>query len=490
MSNINNQEPQAHGLIKFKTSFGDLDIELFTKQCPKATQNFVQLCLDGFYQGSVFERVEKDFIAIGGSHHDSLLNEQFLPYYPDEFHSRLRFNRRGLLASANTKKDENGVKFFFTLAATPELQGKHTIFGRLKSDSVYSIVDLNDVQVDEDFRPYSEQMITEVIVIENPWPNLKPDSKNVEYINSRREKNTKEKAHDDELVYDPLLKPKSDLAKIKKLSFGEDSEDEDEDESPRPTKAMVNELNAKQENVVDRELPVVAENFKTNVKEEQRQGSVVDNQPVDSKEERLREIRARIQQLKEQASQGLLNSKTLSERRRGESSEEAPESSHKQTFPNSETGLNTAYKKGSRKRERETLEKLREFKKKLKESIKEKSNDTVVSNGRIPREEQPDDSEISDYLVYLDKVDGDDWLRHKFEAEDEERLAKDANTKSDDWYSVDDPRSRVHNPRRHRYSDDDDRYESAHKSKSHRGDSKSHHGKDRRRHGHASHHSR
>jgi len=56
----------------------------------------------------------------------------------DELHSRLRFVRRGLVAMANAGAHDNGSQFFFTLAATPELNNKHTIFGKVGDVSVLS----------------------------------------------------------------------------------------------------------------------------------------------------------------------------------------------------------------------------------------------------------------------------------------------------------------------------------------------------------------
>ena len=53
-------------------------------------------------------------------------------YSQDEFHSRLRFARRGLVAMANAGAHDNGSQFFFTLAATPELNNRHTIFGKVR----------------------------------------------------------------------------------------------------------------------------------------------------------------------------------------------------------------------------------------------------------------------------------------------------------------------------------------------------------------------
>ena len=51
--------------------------------------------------------------------------------FKDEFHSRLRFVRRGLVAMANAGKDDNASQFFFTMGPTQELQNKHTIFGKV-----------------------------------------------------------------------------------------------------------------------------------------------------------------------------------------------------------------------------------------------------------------------------------------------------------------------------------------------------------------------
>ena len=64
--------------------------------------------------------------------------------YPvkDEIHQRLRFNRRGLVAMANSGKDDNGSQFFFTLGPSPELDKKHTIFGKVAGMSVDVVVNV------------------------------------------------------------------------------------------------------------------------------------------------------------------------------------------------------------------------------------------------------------------------------------------------------------------------------------------------------------
>ncbi|KAJ8310968.1 hypothetical protein KUTeg_011482 [Tegillarca granosa] len=115
------------------TTVGDIDIELWSKEAPKACRNFVQLCMEGYYDGTIFHRVVKDFIVQGGdptgSGHggESIYGQPF----KDEIHTRLRFVRRGLVAMANSGPNDNGSQFFFTMGPTQELQGKHTIFGKV-----------------------------------------------------------------------------------------------------------------------------------------------------------------------------------------------------------------------------------------------------------------------------------------------------------------------------------------------------------------------
>eukprot|EP00877_Chromochloris_zofingiensis_P013098 jgi/Chrzof1/8041/UNPLg00086.t1 len=66
MSNIYNLEPPTKGKVTLKTTMGDIDIELWAKEAPKAVRNFVQLCLEGYYDGTIFHRVIKDFMIQGG----------------------------------------------------------------------------------------------------------------------------------------------------------------------------------------------------------------------------------------------------------------------------------------------------------------------------------------------------------------------------------------------------------------------------------------
>ncbi|VDN85583.1 unnamed protein product [Brugia pahangi] len=133
MSNIYVNEPATSGKICMKTTVGDIDIELWSKECPLACRNFIQLCMEGYYNGTIFHRVIRDFIVQGGDPTgtgeggESIYNTSF----KNEFHQRLKFNRRGLVGMASGNDGMNGSQFFFTLNATPDLDKKHTLFGKV-----------------------------------------------------------------------------------------------------------------------------------------------------------------------------------------------------------------------------------------------------------------------------------------------------------------------------------------------------------------------
>ncbi|CAF4984587.1 unnamed protein product, partial [Rotaria sp. Silwood1] len=106
ISNIYIQESATRGKVVLDTTVGDIEIELFSKECPLACRNFVQLCMDGYYDATVFHRVVPNFIAQGGDPTgtseggESATSEFFQKFY-DEFHTFLRFNRRDLVGMVN-----------------------------------------------------------------------------------------------------------------------------------------------------------------------------------------------------------------------------------------------------------------------------------------------------------------------------------------------------------------------------------------------------
>ena len=134
--------------------------------------------------------------------------------FKDEVHSRLRFVRRGLVAMANSGKDDNGSQFFFTLAPTRELQNKHTIFGKVVGDTIFNMLRLSEGHLEDGDRPKYPHKIIRTRVLINPFNDITPR----ETIQQEVTKSKKSK---------PESKMKA-TKDFKLLSFGEEAEDDEE----------------------------------------------------------------------------------------------------------------------------------------------------------------------------------------------------------------------------------------------------------------------
>ncbi|TVU34244.1 hypothetical protein EJB05_16075 [Eragrostis curvula] len=177
MSSIYVLEPPTKGKVVVHTTAGPLDIELWPKEAPKAARNFVQLCLEGYYDGTLFHRVIKNFLVQGGDPTGSGTGGESIYGAPfaDEFHSRLRFNHRGLVACANAgTPHSNGSQFFITLDRCDWLDKKNTIFGKVTGDSIFNLLTLADIETDKDDRPVYEQKILSVEVLWDPFEDIVP----------------------------------------------------------------------------------------------------------------------------------------------------------------------------------------------------------------------------------------------------------------------------------------------------------------------------
>jgi peptidyl-prolyl cis-trans isomerase SDCCAG10 len=95
--------------------------------------------------------------------------------FPKEFHSRLRFSHRGVVAMAGGA-DGNQSQFFITLTATPQLDRQHTIFGKLTGNAIYNILQVNDLELNGD-RPVQPPKIISVDVLANPFDDIVPREK-------------------------------------------------------------------------------------------------------------------------------------------------------------------------------------------------------------------------------------------------------------------------------------------------------------------------
>jgi cyclophilin family peptidyl-prolyl cis-trans isomerase len=123
-------DPQKTYIATLETARGDIVVELFADKAPRTVNNFVFLAREGFYDNTTFHRVIPNFMAQGG---DPTGTGTGGPGYrfADEFHPDLRHKGPGILSMANAGPNTNGSQFFITYTATPHLDNRHAVFGRV-----------------------------------------------------------------------------------------------------------------------------------------------------------------------------------------------------------------------------------------------------------------------------------------------------------------------------------------------------------------------
>jgi peptidyl-prolyl cis-trans isomerase A (cyclophilin A) len=162
---------------KFDTTEGSFTVRFFEAEAPNTVANFVGLA-EGtkewtdpktgqkktapFYDGIIFHRVIDGFMIQGG---DPLGKGYGGPGYKfgDEFHPSLKHNRDGLLSMANAGPGTNGSQFFITLAPTPHLDNRHTIFGVVE-DGMDVVKKIGKVRVGAQDRPVTDVVINKVTI--------------------------------------------------------------------------------------------------------------------------------------------------------------------------------------------------------------------------------------------------------------------------------------------------------------------------------------
>lgn len=114
----------------FHTQRGPIRVKLFAQEAPMTVNNFVFLAQQGYFDGTTFHRVIRNFMAQGG---DPTGTGMGGPGYriDDEFHPQLRHNKPGILSMANAGPNTGGSQFFLTFGPTPHLDGKHAVFGEV-----------------------------------------------------------------------------------------------------------------------------------------------------------------------------------------------------------------------------------------------------------------------------------------------------------------------------------------------------------------------
>ena len=148
-----------------QTNQGAITLKLFEDVAPKAVENFERLAEKGYYEGIIFHRVIDGFMIQGGDPTGTGYGGKSFWGVPfeDEVSPKYRFDRPGLLAMANSGPKTNGSQFFITLAATPWLNDKHTIFGEV-IEGMDVVEAIGKTEVDPSDKPTSEIKIESITV--------------------------------------------------------------------------------------------------------------------------------------------------------------------------------------------------------------------------------------------------------------------------------------------------------------------------------------
>jgi len=154
-------------IIVLETNQGNIEIRLYEDTAPKTCENFIGLAKKGYYDGVIFHRVIKGFMLQTGDPTGTGRGGESLwgGKFEDEVTPTDTFNRKGLLAMANAGPNTNGSQFFITVAATPWLNAKHTIFGEVISG--YDIVEkIENTKVGAMDKPVDPQVINKAYIKE------------------------------------------------------------------------------------------------------------------------------------------------------------------------------------------------------------------------------------------------------------------------------------------------------------------------------------
>ncbi|KAF1818084.1 peptidylprolyl isomerase [Dissoconium aciculare CBS 342.82] len=151
------QNPKS---VTLNTTLGAIKIALFSSQTPRTCQNFATLAKLGKYDNVIFHRIIAGFMIQGGDPTgtgrggSSIYGAKF----EDEIVPSLKHDSKGVLSMANSGPGTNGSQFFITLAPTPHLNGKHSVFGKVVEGM--DVVDkLGAVRTNAGDRPVSEVKI-------------------------------------------------------------------------------------------------------------------------------------------------------------------------------------------------------------------------------------------------------------------------------------------------------------------------------------------
>lgn len=164
------------------TSLGEIVIDLYVDDCPKACTNFIKLCKIKYYNNCLFYNVQKDYLAQSGdptckeresSSIYGIVNGESQKYFEDEINPKFKHNQIGIVATANPGPNMNTSSFYIQLTNKHllSLNNKHTIFGKVE-EGLDVLTKINNAYCDNDNRPYQNIRIRHTVILDDPFDDL------------------------------------------------------------------------------------------------------------------------------------------------------------------------------------------------------------------------------------------------------------------------------------------------------------------------------
>ncbi|MBN1395591.1 MAG: peptidylprolyl isomerase [Pirellulales bacterium] len=159
--------------VLLKTTKGDILLELFENEAPNTVANFISLVEAGFYDGLTFHRVMSGFMAQGGCPRGDGSGDPGYTIACECYKPNHRLHFRGSLSMAHRGRDTGGSQFFLTFVPTFQLNGKHTVFGRV-IEGMNVLAKLQRRNPDDKEAPLPDKIIKAEVVRKRPHP-YKPE---------------------------------------------------------------------------------------------------------------------------------------------------------------------------------------------------------------------------------------------------------------------------------------------------------------------------
>ncbi|KAK7572091.1 hypothetical protein V9T40_014563 [Parthenolecanium corni] len=158
------------GYVRLMTNFGLLNLQLHCDLVPKTCENFMKLCQNGYYNGTIFHRSVRNFMIQGGDPTGKGTGGESIWKKPfeDEFKPNLTHSGRGVLSMANSGPNSNTSQFFITYRSCRNLDNKHTVFGQLVG-GMDTLTAMERIEVDNKDKPIEDIIFQRAVIFIDPF---------------------------------------------------------------------------------------------------------------------------------------------------------------------------------------------------------------------------------------------------------------------------------------------------------------------------------